>query len=205
MHPDPDDPTRDLAGTTIASLFSAAVSQPTPGGGCVTAICGYLGLSLLLKSIRVSSRKQTETAYAPIEKKLLALAEQLLQAAQADSDSFAQFMKALQLSKDTEAEKTARQHAMHQAAVGATEAALNILDLGNEVLDCAHQVQFRVLPMIRADETACVELISAMNITARDNARTNLNGMADAEALQRRLQQAVERYDSLLAACHSAP
>src|ERR1700683_2714722 len=84
------EPTR----TTLASLFAAAASTaPTPGGGSVTAICGYLGVSLLLKSIRVSARKQPDAIYFPIEDKLLALASQLLTAAQADSDAFGQYIR----------------------------------------------------------------------------------------------------------------
>ena len=207
MHPPSDKPsgvTGDLASTTVASLFAAASSQPTPGGGCVAAVCGYLGVSLLLKAVRVSARKQPADATdAAVEQKLLALASQLLGAAQTDSDSFAQFMKAIQLPNDDAAEQAARRQAMHAAAVAATNAALDILDLGNAVLDCAHQVQFRVLATIRADVAACVELASAMILTARENALTNLGGMDSADALRQHLEAASERYRSLLAACHS--
>jgi formiminotetrahydrofolate cyclodeaminase len=108
-------------------------------------------------------------------------------------------MKAIQLPNDDAAEQAARRQAMHAAAV----AALDILDLGNAVLDCAHQVQFRVLATIRADVAACVELASAMILTARENALTNLGGMDFADALRHRLEAASERYRSLLAACHS--
>ncbi len=190
---------------TVASLFAAAASTaPTPGGGSVTAISGYLGVSLLLKSIRVSARKQPDSIYPTLEDKLLKLASQLLAAAQADSDAFAQYIRALQLPKGATPEQVARQQAMHDASVAATESALDILDLGNAVLDCAHQLRDRVIAAIRADASACVELISAMNIIARENALSNLAGM-DSEvdstsALQRRLRQAVDEHQKLITA-----
>jgi len=199
-----DQPLPDPAGTTLASLFAAAASTaPTPGGGSVTAICGYLGVSLLLKSIRVSARKQPDTIYPPFEEKLLKLASQLLAAAQADSDAFAKYIRAMQLPKTIAAEQTARQRAMNDASIAATESALDILDLGNAVLDCAHQLQDRVIAAIRADARACIELVSAMNIVARENALSNLAGIDSAGALQQRLGAATNRYQELLAACHS--
>ena len=185
-----DQAPQDLANTTLASLFATAASTaPTPGGGSITAVCGYLGVSLLLKSIRVSARKQPDVIYPPLEDKLLKLASQLLAAAQADSDAFAQYIRAMQLPKATAAEQTTRQQAMHDAGVAATESALDILDLGNAILGCAHQLQFRVITAIRADTRACIELVSAMNIVARENALSNLLG-TDATPLTRRMDQA---------------
>lgn len=190
---------------TLASLFAAAASTaPVPGGGSVTAICGYLGVSLLLKSIRVSARKQPDVIYPDFEGKLLKLASQLMAAAQADSDAFAQYIRAMQLPRTNISEQTVRQQAMNAASIAATESALDILDLGNAVLDCAHQLQERVIPAIRADARACVELVSAMNIVARENALSNLTGIDSDDALRRRLGTATDRYQELIAACHSS-
>ena len=190
---------------TLASLFAAAASTaPVPGGGSVAAICGYLGVSLLLKSIRVSARRQPDVIYPDFEGKLLKLASQLMVAAQADSDAFAQYIRAMQLPRTNISEQTVRQQAMNAASIAATESALDILDLGNAVLDCAHQLQERVIPAIRADARACVELVSAMNIVARENALSNLTGIDSADALRRRLGTATDRYHELIAACHSS-
>jgi formiminotetrahydrofolate cyclodeaminase len=192
------------ANMTLASLFAAAASTaPTPGGGTVTAIGGYLGVSLLLKSIRVSARRQPDGIYPSFEDKLLRLASQLLTAAQADSDAFAQYVRAMQLPKTTAAEQTARLQAMHEAGIAATASALDILDLGNEVLDCAHQLQDRVIAAIRADARACIEIVSAMNIIARENALSNLAATDSADTLRQRLATATDRYQELIAACHT--
>jgi formiminotetrahydrofolate cyclodeaminase len=197
---------QNLERTTLSVLFDAAAStEPIPGGGCVSALCGYLAISLLLKSIRISARKQrTDTTYSAIEQKLLNLSVKLLALAQADSDSFGTYIQALHLPKDTPTREAARKQALGDAIVKATETALDILDLGNDVLDLAHQVQFRVLSAIRADEKSCVELISAMNTTAQDNALANLASVESGDALRKRLTDANTRHNALLAACHSS-
>jgi formiminotetrahydrofolate cyclodeaminase len=197
---------QSLATTTLSALFQAAAStEPTPGGGCVSAACGYLAIALLLKSIRISARKQkTETPYPGVEQRLLELSEKLLAFAQADSDSFGAYLQALRLPKDTPSQEALRKQALHDAAVKATEAALDILDLGNDVLDLGHQVQFRLSTNIRADEQSCVELISAMNTTAQGNAHANLAGIDGGDALRKRLSDATAKHSMLLAACHSS-
>jgi methenyltetrahydrofolate cyclohydrolase len=195
-----------LATTTLSALFDAAAStEPTPGGGCVSAVCGYLGIALLLKSIRISARKQpTDTSYAAVEQNLLGLSVKLLGLAQADSDSFGAYMQALRLPKDTPSQEAARKQALRDAIAKATETALDILDLGNDVLDLAHQVQFRVSAAIRADERSCVELISAMNTSAQENALANLLDMEGGDILRKRLSDATAKHSVLLAACHSS-
>lgn len=194
----------DPASLTTEALFNAAASTaPVPGGGSVTAICGYLAVSLLLKSIRVSARKLPDAIYAKFEDQLLKLASQLLAAAQSDSEAFGQYIRAMQMPKESSAEQSARQTAMHDAMVAATESALDILDLGNTVLDCARQLQPRVILAIRADARAAVELISAMNITARENVLSNLSGVDSTDALRRRLDEAVGQYEKLMTACRS--
>ena len=106
---------------------------------------------MLLKSVRVSARKQApDNTYAAVEHQRPRAVGANPARRPVDSDSFAQFLKAGQLPQNTATEHAIRQRAMHDAAVVATESALDILDLGNAVLDCAHQVQFRVSPIIRA-------------------------------------------------------
>lgn len=197
---------QNLATTPLSTFFDAAAStEPTPGGGCVSAVCGYLAIALLLKSIRISARKQTAgTTFPVVEQKLLGLSAKLLAFAQADSDSFGAYIQALRLPKNTPEQEATRKQALHDAIVKATETALDILDLGNDVLDLAHQVQFRVSTTIRADEQSCVELISAMNITARENALSNLTNMEGGDLLRKRLSDATSKHKELLAACHSS-
>jgi formiminotetrahydrofolate cyclodeaminase len=197
---------QNLATTPLSIFFDAAAStEPTPGGGCVSAVCGYLAIALLLKSIRISARKQpSDTSIPVIDRKLIGLSAKLLVFAQADSDSFGAYIQALRLPKDTPEREATRKQALHDAIVKATETALDILDLGNDVLDLAHQVQFRVSTTIRTDEQSCVELISAMNTTAQKNALANMTSIEGVDLLRKRLSQATTRHTELLTACHSS-
>ena len=194
-----------VASLTISALFDQASSiAPVPGGGCVSAVCGYLAISILLKSIRISAKSHPDDVTLPgVDRQLATLANQLLNFAQADSDSFDSYMHALKLPKTTADEIVLRQKAIHEAAIGATVAALNILDAGNQVLDIAHQVQGRVSASIRADERSAVELISAMISTAEWNAASNLAPISGETTLTKRLEDSTAKHEMLLAACHA--
>jgi len=195
------DPMEDLSQARLAALFDAAATHPVPGGGSISAVAGYLGISLLLKAIRISARKLTrESTDIAVEGKLLALSTRLLALAKLDSEAYGEYMKALQLPRGSDAEKELRTRAVGDASVTATEVPLDILDLGNEVLEVAGQVRDGILPAIVADVTAGVELVSAMSSVARENALANLPGVAAPDALRERLSQAVVRRGTLLAA-----
>jgi formiminotetrahydrofolate cyclodeaminase len=195
----------DLSSLPISVLFEQASSvAPAPGGGCVSALCGYLAVSLLLKSIRISSRAHPDdSSFAEVDRQLVASAGQLLVLAQADSDSFEAYMRALKLPKTTSEEIASRRKAIHDAAVGATASALDILDTGNGILDIAHRVQNRVSVSIVADERSAVEVVSAMNSTAEWNADANMTSLHEEVALVNRLQDAKAKHAALLAACHA--
>jgi formiminotetrahydrofolate cyclodeaminase len=188
----------------IGTLFDqAAAATPTPGGGCVSAVCGYFGVSLLLKSIRVSARNHPEdSCFAGFEGELLALADKLMACAQEDSDAFEGYMRAVRLPKTLPEEIAVRQKAIHEAGVGATVSALEILDQGNAVLEIALGVQGRISTVVLAEERSAVELVSAMNSTAEWNAEANMVSLKDA-GLAVRLDEAKARHVSLLAACRS--
>ena len=200
------DKDQDFSKLVISDFFSSASStEPVPGGGCVSAVCGYLAIGLLLKSIRISAKKQgADAAYTSVERQLVQASSELLILAQADSDSFGAYMQVFRLPKDTPEQITVRKQALNAALIKATESALDILDLGNQVLDLAHQVQFRVLPSIQTDEKSCVELISAMNTTAQGNASSNLPNIEGDPSLAKRLSDAMAKHSELLAACHSS-
>lgn len=191
---------QSLAKATLSDIFEEAASNnPTPGGGCVSALGGYLGVSLLLKAIRISARKRpNDIVFKEVEQQLLALAPKLLHSAQADSDAFGLYIQALQYPKDSEEQRASRTIALRQASVAATEVALDILDLGNVVLQCSLRVRNKVLPTILADVTGGIELASAMNTVARENAKANLSRMITADALQKRLEGALEQHHMLM-------
>lgn len=202
------DSSHPLASTQIGVLFDAAAStEPTPGGGCVSAVGGYFGISLLLKAIAISARRHPdEPSYGPAEARLMAAARELLQRAQADSDAFGLYVQALKLPKADQAEQALRQQAMRDASFAATQVAMDILEAGTEVLECAAQVRSKIASGILADVRACVEMIAAMNVVANENAAANLSGTADtpeAHTLRIKLDALFERQATLLRTCRS--
>lgn len=198
-------PSDSLGSLSVQALFDQAAStNPAPGGGCISAVCGYFAVSLLLKSFRISLKSHPEdTALGNVEGQLAILAPRFLALAQADSDSFNTYMSALKLPKGNPQEIAARRQAIYEAAVDATTAALNILDTGNQTLDIAHHVQGRVSASILADEKSAVELISAMNSTAEWNADANLGSLTGEVDLAKRLADAKATHVTLLAACRA--
>lgn len=193
---------------TISQLFDASAStEPTPGGGCVSAVGGYLGIALLLKAMRISARKQAgEILYSIEEDKLSRLATRLLRLAESDSNSFGSFIAALQMPKGTEDEKSSRRQAMQSATVEATRVAIEILHSSNEMLQSARIIRTKVLKSILADVRAGAEFAATMAAVARANADTNLAGLAAGatrDGLQRVVEKAQQLNESLLNECRN--
>lgn len=186
-----------LRDTTLGAVFDAAAStNPTPGGGYVSAVGGYLGVSLLLKAIRISARKQNKPFYGETEAHLSGLAPRLLELAQRDSDSYQDYIDALRLPKETDVDKATRRTALKAAGTAATEVALDIMELGNAILMDAARAQHEVQPNIVADAKACISFAAAMNAVARENALANMAGAP--ESLRHRLDLAVAATARLL-------
>ncbi|HEY4358733.1 MAG TPA: cyclodeaminase/cyclohydrolase family protein [Acidobacteriaceae bacterium] len=195
----------DLAAMSLRTLFAEAASAETAAaGGCVSAVSGYLGVSVLLKCVRISARKRPqETSYAESEERLLKFADQLLACAQADADSFAGYKSAIGLPKSTPEEALDRKQEIRHAVATMTTAALDILDAGNRILEFAHRMRDSLTAPVLADALGGVELISAMNATAQWNAKANLGALSGEESLQHRFAEARTRHDALLAECRS--
>lgn len=193
---------------TISQLFEATAStQPTPGGGCVSAVGGYLGIALLLKAIRISARKQTgENTYEIEERKLSVLAERLASLAQADSNSFGLFITALQMPKSTEDEKESRRHSMAMATIEATTVSIEILRASNGILRSAAAIRAKVLKSIIADVRAGVEFAATMAVVARENATANLANLPagpERENFERAISRELHANEVLLRDCRS--
>jgi len=164
---------------TVAELFTAASSTAfTPGGGCVTAICGHLGIALLLKAIRISNKRQSSSFLEIHEAELSNLAASLADLADADSQSFHAYMDALRLPKVTESDKIERAKQLRAAAMSAIQVSLDILKIAELSLKIAQQTKHHVVPNIIADVIGGIELIGAMQVVALENGRANLAGLA---------------------------
>src|SRR5689334_4984205 len=86
-----------LVDLTVQDLYWRSASiEPAPGGGSVTALCGMLGVALVLKALRISLKRREDAAdWHGADQALETLAESLAADADADAESFNAFILAV--------------------------------------------------------------------------------------------------------------
>ena len=112
-------------------LDALAAKTPTPGGGSAAALLGGIGASLGVMACRFTMGEKFKAHAAEMETAingLLNLRGQLLSLMDADAAAYDQVSTALALPKGTDAEKTARKHALNGALRGAMEVPLRTMD-----------------------------------------------------------------------------
>ena len=179
---------------TVEALYEAAAdTHPAPGGGSVTALCGMLGISLILKAVRITLKKTEDAALSAADPELGRLADALGADADADASSFEDYMHALRLPRSTPEETEARKARMKAAAVLATEVALTTLDHADEAMARAKAIGDRLSPIMAPDLDAGLRLLDVTRSNAIQNARDNIaaaEGAAEYAALRERLGRA---------------
>ena len=110
-----------------------------PGGGSVAALMGALGAALggMVGWLTYGRRKyeHLDAQVRELLPPLVEVQEGLLRAVDADTDAFADFMAALQLPKDTEAQKAARREAMQAGLKKATLVPYQTMELADRAWD----------------------------------------------------------------------
>jgi formiminotetrahydrofolate cyclodeaminase len=183
-----------LSCRTVADLFEqASATAPTPGGGSVSALCGMLGISLILKALRISIRKNEDRdSYAALDADLVRLADALAEDAEADERAFQAYIDAAGLPRESEPEQLARAAALGRAAIVATDAALETLRHAKEAFAISRALEPAIKASIRADLVAGRELLRVVRSVAVENAETNLRSLKD-EAERQRLSDQLDR------------
>ena len=180
-----------LSRRTVADLFEQAGSTaPTPGGGSVTALCGMLGISLILKALRISIRRNEDRdSYAAFDAGLVRLAGALSEDAEADEQAFQAYIDAAGLPRISEPEQRARAAALGRAATVATDAALQTLRHAKDAFEISRALEPAIKDSIKADLVAGRELLRVVRSVAVENARTNLRSLKDEAERQRLTDQ----------------
>ena len=186
MHSD-DREAQDMAGLggePLMEIFRRAAStDPAPGGGSVTALCGALGIALVLKALRISLRRRDDAErFAAADRALDQLAAQLTEDADADAGAYGRYIAALRLPKDRPDEAAARAARLQQASVEAVEVAIAALDHAAKAIGQAQALREAISSRLAPDLTAGIELLEVTRRNALQNARDNLAGVADEEA-----------------------
>lgn len=183
-----------LSRRTVADLFEQASSTaPTPGGGSISALCGMLGIALILKALRISIRRNEDRdSYAAFDADLVRLADALAEDAEADEQAFQAYIDAAGLPRASEPEQRARDAALGRAAIAATDAALRTLLHAKDAFAVSRALEPAIKDSIRADLVAGRELLNVVRSVAVENARTNLRSLKD-EAERQRLTHQLDR------------
>ncbi len=183
-----------LSSKSVRQLYQEAASTaPSPGGGSVTALCGMLGVALILKAVRISLRHGDDAELAAADPVLERLGDRLDVEADADAASFADYIAASRLPRVDEEEARLRTERLDAAGAVSVEVALRTLDVALEAIAFTRSLQGRISEIMGEDIAAGLQLLETARLTAMDNARASLSRIVSAEVrgpLQRRLEAA---------------
>lgn len=186
----------DLANLSVLQLYRAASSlEPTPGGGSITALCGTLGIGLVLKAVRVSARRHPAndpSTATELDAELNLLAMRLLEFADTDRSAFQSYITALKLPRLNIDEKTARSKALENAANAATASALLTLETASQAISIAKRLEGSISENIRADMIAGIKLLDVVIAIATENAKVNMSSIGSG-ALRSGLEERLDR------------
>jgi glutamate formiminotransferase / formiminotetrahydrofolate cyclodeaminase len=180
--------------------FVEAVGARTaaPGGGSVSALMASLGAALgAMVGWLTYGRRKYEHLDARMREALpplVEIQEALLQAIDADTDAFADYMAAMKLPKDTEEEKARRREAMQEGLKQATLVPFRTMELADRAWDPILEVARYGQYSSHSDVEVGAKALEAGLFGSHRNVLINLVDIDD-EAFSRDLR---ERADALL-------
>jgi formiminotetrahydrofolate cyclodeaminase len=182
-----------LAEQSITQLYrDAGSTEPAPGGGSVTALCGMLGIALVLKALRISlKRREDGASFQGADTALEQLSAALAADADADAATFSGYIAAMRLPKGSREEAARRAGAIQDAAVASTQAGLEALEHAARAIAQAKALGPAISQQMAPDLEAGLALLALMRLNAVHNAEANLTGVKDEQVrdgLARRLE-----------------
>ncbi len=177
----------------VRTVYEAAAStEPTPGGGVITALSAMLGLALVLKAVRITRRHNEIAQFAAVEPELERLAHQFELNADADAEGFARFIAAARLPHATQQEGETRRAGRDEAAAASAEAAIATLRNARSAIRLTRKLRPKVHEVVAPDIAAGLRLLHVARRNAIDNAMGNLEAVSD-PALKQRLLAELEQ------------
>jgi formiminotetrahydrofolate cyclodeaminase len=173
---------RDLPLATFVER--AASDAPTPGGGALAAVGGALGAAMIAMTARLTLGRPRYAAVQETAATLVAEADRawraLLDLADADADAYERVMAALRLPRATDEERAARQVALQQALVAATQVPAAIAEQCQAVLALAETAAAITNRNALGDVATGALLAEASMRAAAVQAELNLAAIEDA-------------------------
>jgi glutamate formiminotransferase/formiminotetrahydrofolate cyclodeaminase len=184
---------------TLQNFLDVLASDaPAPGGGSVAAVCGALGAALvsMVSNLTVGKEKYRDnwTRLEDVRSRSEAMRAEFVKLMNDDTESFNDFMAAMKMPKDTDAQKESRWLAMESASKGATEVPLATLELCAEMAGIALLAAQLGNRNAASDAGSAALLAEAAGKAAAYNVRINLPGIKDGafvEAVRGRMNAAL--------------
>jgi glutamate formiminotransferase / formiminotetrahydrofolate cyclodeaminase len=157
--------------------------SPAPGGGSVSALAASLGAALAaMVAVLSYTKKGFESKQADLDRIAVRgqeLKDQLLAAVDADTAAFDRLLDAMRMPKNTPEEQAARDAALADATVHATEVPLGVLEKCPEVIELCREVGRIGLQVSLSDAGVGAQAGRAAAAGAYQNVCINLAGLAD--------------------------
>jgi glutamate formiminotransferase/formiminotetrahydrofolate cyclodeaminase len=196
----------------ITFIHQLAADTPTPGGGSASAYAGAMAASLVAMAARLTLGKRR---FEGVEEQMQSILDEieLLQAVlhaavAADSAAFNDVMRAYQLPKESEGEKTARKGAIQKATIEAAQIPFQTARKSLRVMQLAIQAASLGNPNVITDAGTAAALARAAILGAGYNVRINALTIEDNDivnqlitelnSIENRSVQFMEQIDSIL-------
>lgn len=174
-------------------------SDPVPGGGSISALCGALAASLgqMVTALTIGRKK-----YADVEDDMLRLAPEMEEARNKfvsfideDAAAYQVVFDAFKLPKDTEEEKAARKVAIRKATLVAAMVPLEVAKTAVGIMDSIQEIAVKGNKNAITD--CCVAMMCARTAAfgAILNVRINLAGLDDKETALRIEEECMALHD----------
>lgn len=201
-------PPAPLVGMSLTGFADELSSDsPAPGGGSVAALAGALAAGLAAMVANLSHPKRGFEEKQPELERIAvrgqAIKDRLLAAVDADTAAFDDFLAAMRMPKQTEAERAVRDAAMIVATIATIEIPLGTLEACPEIVELCLEIGEIGLQASLSDAGTGAAMARAAASGAFQNVCINLPGLADraaAAALRERADAAWSRTKELAAA-----
>lgn len=160
-------------------------SDPVPGGGSISALCGALASALaeMVTGLTIGRKKyvEVEDEMKAIAPKMAEAQAKFLQFIDDDADAYNIVFNAFKLPKDTDEEKASRSAAIQEATLKAALVPLEVAKTAVEIMDSIAIIAEKGNQNAITD--ACVAMMCARTATfgALLNVRINLTSLKDTD------------------------
>lgn len=163
--------------------------SPAPGGGAVSALTGAQGAALVSMVCELTIPKEKYSKYREtciaIRDDILKIYQKLVTGIDKDAEAFGSLSSALKMPKGSETEKAARNIAIQEATIAATEAPYEIMELCLSGLKITADAVGNSNPNVSSDLGVAALIFLAAVKSAYLNVKINLPGIKEQEIKRR--------------------